>query len=166
MYKILGGDGKEYGPISADVLQQWVREGRANAQTQVLPAGQMAWITLGQLPEFSALFNAPASPAAFTSLPISPRRTNALAVTGFILSLVAITAGLCCCYGFPFNIAGIVCSSIGLVQTRKQPETYSGRGFAIAGLIIGILSILIGIALLAIVGVMGWADIQKELRNP
>ena len=31
MYKILGGDGKEYGPVLADTLRQWVREGRANA---------------------------------------------------------------------------------------------------------------------------------------
>ena len=30
MYKILGGDGKEYGPISADVVRVWVAEGRAN----------------------------------------------------------------------------------------------------------------------------------------
>lgn len=165
MYKILGGDGKEYGPISADVLQQWVREGRANAQTQVLPEGQMAWIPLGQLPEFSSLFNVPGSPTVFTPTPISGRRTNPLAVTGFILSLIAITFGLCCCYGFPFNLAGIICSSIGLVQIRNQAENYSGRGFAIAGLIIGILSVLIAIGLFIIVGALNWPDIQRELQK-
>ena len=37
MYKIRGGDGKEYGPVSADTLKQWVSEGRANAQTLILP---------------------------------------------------------------------------------------------------------------------------------
>ena len=48
MYKILGGDGKEYGPISADTLRQWVSEGRANAQTQVQVEGGTGWTALGE----------------------------------------------------------------------------------------------------------------------
>lgn len=62
MYKILGGDGKEYGPISTETLRQWINEGRANAQTQVQPEGG-AWIALGQLPEFIAILN-PQPPGA------------------------------------------------------------------------------------------------------
>ena len=53
MYKILGGDGKEYGPISAATLRQWISEGRANAQTQVQAEGSTAWVALGQIPEFA-----------------------------------------------------------------------------------------------------------------
>lgn len=63
MYKILGGDGKEYGPIAADTLRQWVSEGRANAETQVQAEGGSGWTALGQLAEFAPLFQAPAIPA-------------------------------------------------------------------------------------------------------
>src|SRR5256884_2188133 len=34
MYKIIGADQKEYGPITADQVRQWMAEGRANGQTQ------------------------------------------------------------------------------------------------------------------------------------
>ena len=39
MYKIIGADGKEYGPIAADALKKWIAEGRVNAQTKILPEG-------------------------------------------------------------------------------------------------------------------------------
>lgn len=52
MYRIIGADGKEYGPINADQLRQWMAEGRANAQTKVLLEGTTEWKTLGELPEF------------------------------------------------------------------------------------------------------------------
>lgn len=58
MYKIIGGDGREYGPISAEQLRQWITEGRANAQTQVLPEGATSWQPLGSLPEFAVFVGA------------------------------------------------------------------------------------------------------------
>jgi hypothetical protein len=56
MYKIIGADGNEYGPISADQLRQWIAEGRANAQTKVQPEGSTEWKTLGTLAEFADVF--------------------------------------------------------------------------------------------------------------
>ena len=44
MYRILGGDGKQYGPVDADTLRQWIADGRANAQTQVFAEGGTAWV--------------------------------------------------------------------------------------------------------------------------
>jgi uncharacterized membrane protein len=52
MFKIIGADGKEYGPVSGDQVRQWVREGRANAQTRVQPEGRTDWVSLGQLGGF------------------------------------------------------------------------------------------------------------------
>ncbi len=37
MYKIIGADGKEYGPVTSEQVRQWITEGRANAQTKVQP---------------------------------------------------------------------------------------------------------------------------------
>jgi hypothetical protein len=71
MYRITGADGKEYGPISADVLRLWISQGRANSQTRVLPEGTTEWITLSQLPEFAAdlaaKLAAPTQPPNMTS---------------------------------------------------------------------------------------------------
>ena len=36
MYKIIGADKKEYGPITADQLRQWLAEGRVNKTDRVV----------------------------------------------------------------------------------------------------------------------------------
>lgn len=53
MYKIVGADGKEYGPITTEQLKQWIAEGRANAQTRVLPDGATEWKTVAEVPELA-----------------------------------------------------------------------------------------------------------------
>jgi hypothetical protein len=50
-YFMLGGDGKEYGPIPADQLRQWATEGRANSQTQVRSADGGTWTSFRAVPE-------------------------------------------------------------------------------------------------------------------
>ena len=64
MYRILGADGKQYGPISADVLRQWIAQGRANAQTRVLVEGAADWRPLTDFPEFAADLAAKSAAAA------------------------------------------------------------------------------------------------------
>lgn len=54
-YTIIGGDGKEYGPVSALTLREWVQQGRANGQT-LTRRGEEAPRPLGELQEFSDLF--------------------------------------------------------------------------------------------------------------
>lgn len=70
MYKILGGDGKEYGPVSAEQLRQWVREGRANALTQVRAEGATQWQALASIAELADVFSAgTGAPPTIGSLP-------------------------------------------------------------------------------------------------
>lgn len=52
MYKIIGADQKEYGPISAEQIKQWIAEGRANSNTRVQAVGSTEWKTLSEFPEF------------------------------------------------------------------------------------------------------------------
>src|SRR5256885_7127512 len=52
MYRILGADRKEYGPVSADDIRVWIREGRANGQTLACSEGG-AWQPLSSFPEFA-----------------------------------------------------------------------------------------------------------------
>ncbi len=67
MYKIIGADGKEYGPITTEQLKQWFAEGRVNAQTKVQAEGSTEWKTLGEFPELGTIQSA--SPAPVTPLP-------------------------------------------------------------------------------------------------
>ena len=85
MYKIIGADQKEYGPVTADQLRQWLAEGRVNPQTQVLPEGATEWTTLGALPEFAT-----ASSAAPPTLPSFPAPASAAAalVAGPAIGLI------------------------------------------------------------------------------
>ena len=162
MYKIIGADGKEYGPISAEQVRQWIQEGRVNAQTKVLPEGSPIWRTVGEIPELLALLSTPTPPpSAMAPAPISMPQveaqstTNPLAISGMILGILSLLFS-CCCYGLPWNLAGIICSTIALSQIKANPNQL-GRGTAIAGLILSILGIAIAVTLailLAITGLM------------
>ena len=66
MYKITGADGHEYGPVTAEQLRQWIREGRANAQTRAQSEGSTEWKTLGEFSEFA---DALGSAGAVSSVP-------------------------------------------------------------------------------------------------
>ncbi|MBI2946447.1 MAG: hypothetical protein HYY23_02300 [Verrucomicrobia bacterium] len=53
MYRIIGGDQLEYGPVSADQIRQWILEGRANRDTRAKIDGANEWKTLGSFAEFA-----------------------------------------------------------------------------------------------------------------
>ncbi|MCS7089487.1 MAG: DUF4339 domain-containing protein [Verrucomicrobiota bacterium] len=56
MYRIIGGDGREYGPVSAEQIRQWVKESRANAESRVCVEGSNEWKALREFPEFADLW--------------------------------------------------------------------------------------------------------------
>ena len=75
-YKIIGGDGKEYGPVSLNQLKTWIGEGRIDGEIQVMRSDQSNWgpaaslpeLGLGASPDTPPSAPAPAPPAA----PVSP----------------------------------------------------------------------------------------------
>lgn len=154
-YLIIGADGKEYGPVSADQLRQWINEGRVNGETRVRTENSLQWIPLSSIPGFVPP-SAPAPSYSTTGYP-AYRRTNSLAVTGMILGILALTLGLCC-YGVPFNMLGLVFSIIGLVQINSHPELYEGKGMAISGIVLCILSILLTAAMFLFFGLAAAFD--------
>lgn len=144
MYKIIGADGRQYGPISAEQLRQWILEGRANAQTQTFADGATEWKPLGALPEFASAFAPPIPPTINPLTASHVRKTNPFAMWGMIFGILAV---VCCCK-FLFGALGIIFSLIGLSQINRNPELYEGHGFAIAGIVLSVLSLLLAIALI------------------
>ena len=160
MFKIIGADGRQYGPVSADQVRQWIAEGRANAKTLVQAEGSAVWKRLAEFPELS-------SPAAPVTPPMPPPagaptpmpvpgglpKTNSMAVAGLIMGAIGVTIGWICCGPF-FSLLGIVFSSIALSQINRNPTRQTGEGMAIWGLVLSILGLLaaIGIGLWALRG--------------
>ena len=53
MYRIIGKDGQQYGPVTADQLRGWITENRVNAQTITQAEGDLQWKPLGSFAEFA-----------------------------------------------------------------------------------------------------------------
>ena len=54
MYKIIGTDGRPYGPVNAEQIQRWMAENRVNAQTLVQFEGATEWKPLASIPELAS----------------------------------------------------------------------------------------------------------------
>ena len=191
-YKFIGGDGKEYGPFSAEQMRDFLAQNRLTAQSQVSadggpmqPAANYPEIVGGSSAGIGTAVPAPApavsvpAPAPAVSVPPpgaapapapapAPQphgqpshqpypqnaaapvgsQANSMALAGMICGIVSLVM-LCCCYGLPFNILGIVFSIIGLNKANKTPNK-DGKGMAIAGLICSGISILAAIAFLVL----------------
>lgn len=83
MFTIIGADGKEYGPVTADKIRSWIQGGRANLQTKARRDGEPEWKTLGDFAEFG-------SPAAGTP---PPPALTATAAPGGAADAVPAAAG-------------------------------------------------------------------------
>jgi hypothetical protein len=167
MYKIIGADGKEYGPITADQLREWIVEGRANAQTKALAEGTAQWKPLIEYLEFAPLL-ARAAPALSAPEPIliTPTpRTNPMAIAGLVMGILSMSCGLCCCYGLPFNMLGIIFSLVALAQIRNDPLSQQGRPLAIAGLVLSLLSIVAAAFMLVLGLAVSGADIMRKIER-
>lgn len=132
MYRIIGVDSQEYGPVSADEVRRWIAERRLHPGSLARAEGAADWKPLSQFPEFSTAFGVPASFSPASAAP----PTNTLATVGLVLSCL----GLVCCGCTPFAVLGIVFSGIGWSQAGRDPAQ-TGRGVAIAGLIVGIIAL-------------------------
>jgi hypothetical protein len=166
MYRIIGADGREYGPITADQLREWIAEGRANAQTRALMEGTDQWKPLVEYLEFAPLLarTTPALPAPGPiSIPPTPR-TNSLAMAGLVMGILSITCGMCC-YGLPFNLLGLVFSLVALAQIRNDPLSQQGRPLAIAGLVLSLVSIVLAALMLVLGLALNTSDIMRKIER-
>jgi len=141
MYKIVGADKKEYGPVSIEQVRNWIKQGRSNAQTLISFEGG-PWKPLATFPEFSSDLQPPPV-AGLSSRYAAPARKNSAAVCGLVFSILGL---LCCPLGA--SIIGIVCGAIGYSQIKDSPERYAtGKNVALAAIIIGALGVLLNIGL-------------------
>jgi TM2 domain-containing membrane protein YozV len=128
MYKIIGTDGRQYGPVSAEQIRRWLAENRVHAQTLVQTEGAPDWKPLSSLPEFAAELNSVPPPIVPPSSAVASRASNkipagicgillgSLGIHKFILGytgagLVMLLVTILTC-----GIAGVVMHIIGLIE--------------------------------------------------
>jgi hypothetical protein len=98
MYKIIGADQKEYGPVSADQLRQWIRDGRVNAHTRARPESGGDWQPLSAFPEFADVFQPgvaapPPAPPSFAAPSATGSPQSAIeAVKGPAICIIVMAA--------------------------------------------------------------------------
>jgi len=158
MYKILGGDQKEYGRVTAEQLREWIVQRRANAQTLVRAEGAADWQPLSAFPEFAAVLNAPPAYAQSTVTvaaadnPMSaviPYK-NPKALVAYYLAIFSLIP----CIGIPLGIAALVLGVLGLKAAKEHPQSH-GKVHAWIGIILGGLcgfGYLIGMIAMIIAG--------------
>jgi hypothetical protein len=139
MFKIIGADGREYGPVSSEVLRRWIAEGRVNSQTPAQTEGATGWKPLATFPEFAGLAVPPpvlGTPPVLPATAPQPLKNSPMAVAGFVCSLL----GLMCC-GPLFSVLGLVFSFIGLGEIKRNPQQFTGGSLAVAGIVLAVLGL-------------------------
>lgn len=64
-----------------------------------------------------------------------------LPTVSLVLGLLSVLL-ICCHGGIPLGLAAIITGFLGMKNVTGNPMQYSGRGFAIAGIVLGIVSLL------------------------
>ena len=137
MYKIIGADGQQYGPVSSDQIRRWLVENRVRPETLVQAEGSVEWKPLNAYAEFAPdLRSAPPPPAQF------PPTMAPVASTVSARASTKIPAGVC----------GIILGSLGI---HKFILGYTGPGLimllvtiltcGIGGMVTGIIGLIEGI---------------------
>jgi hypothetical protein len=146
MYTIIGSDGNQYGPITAEQLRQWAQEGRVTADTQVQSDGG-AWKPLSAYPEFgqptAAVMPGVTATTAMPSLPQpsaatgETAKTSGMAITALVLG---VTTLLCSLFT---ALPSIILGFISMGKIKRSGGTLKGRGLALAGVIVSLAILLL-----------------------
>ena len=151
MYKIIGADQKEYGPITAEQMAEWISQGRANQGTMAMVDGGTGWKPLVQFPEFSAALAAKNPPVFSGNMPFQPSESNrstALSrVQGPAIGLItiAILGFINCAVGFVLIGTGTALNFGGLgdSESARLGQLVSGSMGIVSNIVTLILSVVV-----------------------
>jgi hypothetical protein len=158
----MGTDGKEYGPVNAEVLRQWIAERRANGQTRVQAEGSPTWNSLSEIPEFTAaLAAAPraASPPPLAAPPAAtpPGKTSGMAVASLVLGILG-------CLGIT-AVAGLILGIVAQVKISKSGGRLKGSGLAIGGIVVSGIMLIMAIPVMAALLLPALAKMKQQAQS-
>ena len=150
-YHFIAGDGKQYGPYSAEQMRQYMGQNRLTGKSQVSADGG-PWQPAGSYPELTVGdTSAPASgsvtqqnrPVASALDAIIP--TNPLAAFSCYIGIFSI---LCCGGGVLLGPIAIVLGILGLKKWKAQESSYGATTSKIriwVGIITGSIGFIVGV---------------------
>ena len=150
MYKIIGGDQREYGPISVDQMRQWIAEARIDARTRVCAEGSNDWKPLATFPELAALLPSQLPPLTAPPLASTPYGQPRPDIPNYLVHSILVT--VCCC--LPLGIVAVIYSA--QVGTKLSIGDLAGATAASnnaklwcwIGLACGVITNVVGIAIM------------------
>jgi hypothetical protein len=134
-------DATSLGVFSEEEIREGLRTGRFAPSDLGWREGMANWQALSQFTELGGAPPAAPPPQIGATSTIAPPastpagKTEPLAIWSFALSLLS----LVCC-GFILGIPGVICGHLALSKFQKEPQL-QGKGFAMAGVVIGYLAI-------------------------
>lgn len=169
MFKILGSDGKEYGPIDATVVREWIRERRANGKTRIQVEGHADWVELASLAEFAADLAAASAPpplpprmdaTSASAAAASPPKTSRMAIASLVLGLI----GFCGVTA----VIGMILGLVSLLKIGKSNGQLKGKGLAISGMILSsvMFVVFLGAAAAVVLPALSKAKYQRQYERP
>lgn len=143
MYRVVGVDNREYGPIPAETVREWIQQRRANSETIARLEDGGAWKPLRTFEEFRDALGLPeasvgGAPPEFSTFNAGPK-SNGLATAGLFFSCL----GGCCC-PIVGPLLAILLSAMAWAQIRGKPGLY------VTSANIPKLAIVIGVVFLTI----------------
>ena len=159
VYKLMGGDGKEYGPVDAHQVKTWIGEHRLEKKSPVMVDEAKDWVFLESRPEFTSALAAQSDGA---SPPVIGRGGSVNAIIPYKnpRALIAYYCGVFAVLpviGILFGFIGLVLGISGLRFRRRKREA-GGAIHAWIGILVGGFFALLWLALVC--GV-----IVAKLRN-
>lgn len=96
-------------------------------------------------------YQSPQQPFVQYPMSVSPNQT--LAIVSLGLGVGSMTIGWCCSMGLLLSPAAMITGFIALSQIKKNPQTNGGRGFAIAGIVVGSVFLALYILIIMLYGI-------------
>lgn len=172
-YTIIGGDGKQYGPITDDDLRKWISEGRLNAQSLAKADSDAEFRPLATFPELADVFGSgvqlPSAPPPLSSAGIGSRemalqRVKTPAVALMVTAILNIILAL-------WGLVQMIFSSPDLQQVNSelaqlnnpQIEQFVQKMLHLMYGPLGIVNILVELAISVLI--LAGAKKMKSLRS-
>ena len=136
------------GPVEEQEIRALIAAGQVGPETLVWGDGMTDWTRLDQVPELFPGFVSPyAAPQSLAPGYYQPVANSGLATASLVCGIVAVLT--CTAGGIP-GIAAVICGHLAISRIRQAPVPVTGRGLAIAGLVMGYLGILFTLAAVVI----------------
>jgi len=152
-----GSPAGQSGPVEERQLREMIASGHLVPETLLWRDGLKDWTRLDSLPELHQLPSTPYAPpgmpyGAYPGYPPQAPTSN-LAIASLVCGIVSLF--FCYLSAIP-GIPAVICGHLALSAMRNSLYPVSGRGMAIAGLVLGYLGILftLAIVVIAVIGIM------------